>query len=67
MEMFVLRVWVPGQPHSIEKNTPIHGLVEHVGSGTSDMFHSAEELGVLLQRILGGAIGRRSARDGGQA
>lgn len=47
MDTFVVRVWGPGADE--EGETGLRGVVEHVASGWSGRFRSAEELVSLLR------------------
>jgi hypothetical protein len=47
MDTFVVRVWGPGADG--EEETSVRGVVEHIASGRSDRFRSAEELVSFLR------------------
>ena len=47
MDTFVVRVWGPLAEE--EKETGLRGVVEHVASGWSDRFRSADELVSFLR------------------
>jgi hypothetical protein len=47
MDTFVVRVWGPLADE--EEETGLRGVVEHVGSGWSERFRSAEELVSFLR------------------
>jgi hypothetical protein len=47
MDTFVVRVWGPGADG--EEETSLRGVVEHIASGRSDRFRTAEELVSFLR------------------
>jgi hypothetical protein len=47
MDTFVVRVW--GPLADVGEETSIRGVVEHIASGRSDRFRTAEELVSFLQ------------------
>lgn len=44
METFLVRVWVPSEPHAPASAATLHGLAQHVRSGTKTAFADGEEL-----------------------
>lgn len=61
METFVLRIWLPAASQLAAEGglaDPLHGLVEHVASGRTDRFHSAEHLLELVRGTLQAQTGR---------
>jgi hypothetical protein len=48
MDTFVVRVW--GQLADMEEESGLRGVVEHIASGRSDRFRTAEELVSFLRR-----------------
>ncbi len=55
METFVVRVWLPADGRAGGDALDLTGFVDHVGSGSSGIFHGSEELFAL---ICAGAAGR---------
>lgn len=57
MKTFVIRLWVATDP-AVEARDPLHGVIEHVGSGRSTSFGDERELLDFLREPAGAeAIG----------
>ncbi len=49
METFVVRVWLPADGRAGGDALDLTGCVEYVGSGSSGIFHSSDELLALIR------------------
>lgn len=63
VETVVVRIWVPAEAGSAGGGLELHGFVEHVGSGRSGAFQSAEELLALITAEVSGDASNRAARE----
>jgi hypothetical protein len=50
METFVVRVWLGGEPAA--QGGQLHGLVEHVSSGSTDPFRNSAEAVQTINRVV---------------
>jgi hypothetical protein len=53
MKTFVVRIWTPDEPAFTGEDDPLHGLVEHVGSGSSTSFGNESELLAFFRAAAG--------------
>ena len=44
METFLVRVWVPSEPHEPASGATLQGLAQHVRSGVATAFTESEQL-----------------------
>ena len=44
METFLVRVWVPSEPHELASGATLQGLAQHVRSGVATAFTESEQL-----------------------
>ncbi len=44
METFLVRVWVPSEPHEPASAATLHGLARHVRSGSTTAFADGDQL-----------------------
>jgi hypothetical protein len=44
METFLVRVWVPSEPHEPASGATLQGLAQHVRSGVTTAFTESEQL-----------------------
>jgi hypothetical protein len=44
METFLVRVWVPSEPHEPASDATLQGLAQHVRSGVATAFTESEQL-----------------------
>ncbi|HEX7299324.1 MAG TPA: hypothetical protein VF257_09960 [Solirubrobacteraceae bacterium] len=67
METFVVRVWVPSEPSEPVPDATLHGLAEHVRSGSTTRFADGEQLCAWLGAMAtehGGAVATGMVADG---
>jgi hypothetical protein len=51
METFLVRVWVPSEPHEQASGATLQGLAQHVRSGAATAFTESEQLCAWLGAI----------------
>lgn len=62
METFLVRVWVPSEPHELASGGTLQGLAQHVRSGVATAFTESEQLCAWL-----GAMAAEQRGVGGRA
>jgi hypothetical protein len=69
METFLVRVWVPSEPHEPASDATLQGLAQHVRSGVATAFTESEQLCAWLgamaaeQRGVGKRVGAVEGSD----
>jgi hypothetical protein len=69
METFLVRVWVPSEPHEPASGATLQGLAQHVRSGVATAFTESEQLCAWLgamaaeQRGVGKRVSAVEASD----
>jgi hypothetical protein len=67
METFLVRVWVPSEPHEPASGGTLQGLAQHVRSGLTTAFTESEQLCAWLGAMAAeqrGVVTRVSAVEG---
>ena len=59
METFLVRVWVPSEPHEPASGATLQGLAQHVRSGETTAFTESEQLCAWLGAM---AVEQRGVR-----
>ena len=70
METFLVRVWVPSEPHELAPGATLQGLAQHVRSGVTTAFTESEQLCAWLGAMAaepGGVERRAPTAEGGES